>query len=86
MLARQVSLLAIELQLCARRPEKALSFVTYLENQMNVANLANVKLDKGSKPADLKEKKVSVLKLAFFNQILMFGISVNVLLSIQMNS
>lgn len=55
-----MSLLAIELQLCARQPEKALSFITYLENQMNLANLTNLKLsDKTSKTADAKEKKVS---------------------------
>lgn len=61
MLARQVSLLAIELQLCAKQPEKALSFITYLENQINITNLANVKLlDKGSKTTEQKEKKVSI--------------------------
>ncbi|XP_076267943.1 CCR4-NOT transcription complex subunit 10 isoform X1 [Rhynchophorus ferrugineus] len=33
-LAKQVSLLAIELQLCLKQPEKALTFISYLENNL----------------------------------------------------
>lgn len=34
MLAKQVSLLATELQLCMRQPDKALTLIHYLENNL----------------------------------------------------
>lgn len=33
-LAKQVSLLIIELQLCVKQPDKALTLISYLENQI----------------------------------------------------
>lgn len=50
----------IELQLCARQPEKALALITYIENQLTLSNTSNVKLlDRISKAAEQKEKKLN---------------------------
>lgn len=58
MLAKQVALFAIELQLCARQPEKALALITYVENQLMMANTGGMKLlDKASRNVEKKEKK-----------------------------
>jgi CCR4-NOT transcription complex subunit 10 len=51
-LAKQISLFAIELQLCVRQSDKALSLISYLENQL-INGTPNIKmLDKS-----VKEKK-----------------------------
>lgn len=51
----------IELQLCARQPEKALALITYVENQLTMSNTSNIKLlDRVSKVAEQKEKKAKV--------------------------
>lgn len=53
-LAKQFSLFAIELQLCVCQPEKAMSLINYLENQI-INGTPNIKLlDKS-----IKEKKIS---------------------------
>lgn len=63
-LAKQISLLLIELQLCIRQPEKALSLITYLENQM--CSVGSIKiLDKNQKLSEPKEKKVSAFILSY---------------------
>ncbi|KAJ8962748.1 hypothetical protein NQ318_001146 [Aromia moschata] len=55
-LAKQVSLLAIELQLCLRQPEKALTLINYLENNLIYGGSIPLKgLDKSG-----KEKKVQL--------------------------
>ncbi|XP_050295230.1 CCR4-NOT transcription complex subunit 10 isoform X2 [Anthonomus grandis grandis] len=49
-LAKQASLLAIELQLCLRRPDKALTLISYLENNLMYGGSIPLKsLDKTSK-------------------------------------
>lgn len=63
-LAKQVALFMIELQLCARQPEKALALITYIENQLTLPNTSSVKLlDKTPKTAEQKEKKNKVTLL-----------------------
>ncbi|EFA06148.2 CCR4-NOT transcription complex subunit 10 isoform X1 [Tribolium castaneum] len=53
-LAKQVSLFAIELQLCVRQSDKALSLINYLENQL-INGTPNIKLlDKTVKEKDKK--------------------------------
>ncbi|CAH1971240.1 unnamed protein product [Acanthoscelides obtectus] len=55
-LAKQVSLLAIELQLCFREPEKALTLINYLENNLMYGGSIPLKsFDKAG-----KEKKVQL--------------------------
>lgn len=61
-LAKQVGLFMIELQLCARQPEKALALITYIENQLSLSSTSNVKLlDRVSKTIEQKEKKPKVV-------------------------
>ncbi|XP_044263264.1 CCR4-NOT transcription complex subunit 10 [Tribolium madens] len=53
-LAKQVSLFAVELQLCVRQSDKALSLINYLENQL-INGTPNIKLlDKSAKEKDKK--------------------------------
>lgn len=61
-LAKQVSLLTIELQLCVRQPDKALTLISYLENQIlnGNSNQTNVKMQDKSTTKE-KEKKVTIL-------------------------
>ncbi|KAJ8926091.1 hypothetical protein NQ315_009948 [Exocentrus adspersus] len=55
-LAKQVSLLAIELQLCMRQPDKALTLISYLENNLMYGGSIPFKgLDKTG-----KEKKIQL--------------------------
>lgn len=64
-LAKQVSLLAIELQLCIRQPEKALTLINYLENNLMYGGSIPLKgLDKMG-----KEKKVSSQFNCFLSDI-----------------
>lgn len=60
-LGKHVGFLIIELQLCIRQPDKALSLITYLHNQiLNGSN--NIKAVKPPKTIekDLKDKKVRI--------------------------
>ncbi|KAG5884107.1 hypothetical protein JTB14_024147 [Gonioctena quinquepunctata] len=55
-LAKQVSLLAIELQLCLRQPDKALTLISYLENNLIYGGTIPLKgLDKSG-----KERKIQL--------------------------
>lgn len=59
-LARQVGLLAIELKLCIRQPEKALTLINFLENQILNGNKPAIKPLKIAKASEkeTKDKKV----------------------------
>lgn len=58
-MAKQVSLLATELQLCMRQPDKALTLINYLENNLMYGGSIPLKgFDKSG-----KEKKVGIQKL-----------------------
>nr|XP_022912981.1 CCR4-NOT transcription complex subunit 10 [Onthophagus taurus] len=56
-LSKQAGLLMIELQLCIKQPEKALSFITYLQNQCVNGNTSNIKLLSKTITNTLSEKE-----------------------------
>lgn len=62
-LAKQVSLLATELQLCMRQPDKALTLINYLENNLMYGGSIPLKgFDKTG-----KDKKVTI-KIFYFKE------------------
>lgn len=77
-LGKQVGFLIIELQLCIKQPDKALSLITYLHNQIlnGTNNIKSIKPKVNEK--EQKEKKVRIIT---FNLFFIFFISFQLVLN-----